>query len=241
MDALIYTIMSGAERGLRAQQVHANNLANMETGGFRADLELATSQAVPGYGYDTRHLSQLSANTLSGREGAVRQTGNDLDVAIDGDGMLAVQWQDGEAYTRAGHLVVDADGTLTVNGRAVMGDGGPVSLPPYTRVSIAQDGTISVQQPGQIDMQEVDRLKLVSANAADLTKNEAGLMVARDGNALAADDTVTVRAGYLEGSNVSAVEEMVATMSLNRDFEIQMRLYKSADSMADAGNRLIRE
>lgn len=240
MDALIYTTMSGAERALRAQQVHANNLANMETAGFRADLERASSQDVSGYGYDTRHMSQLEANALSMRTGTVRDTGRDLDVAVTGKGLLAVEYGGGEAYTRAGSLDIDADGQLSVNGRPVLGDGGPIVLPEHTRVAIAQDGTLSILAPGQTEMQVIDRLKLVSAEGASLTKNEAGLIVAREG-ALPADETLRVRGGYLEGSNVSAVEEMVATMSLNREFEIQMRLYKSADSMAEAGNRLVRE
>lgn len=241
MDALIYTTMSGAERALRAQQVHANNLANLETNGFRADLERASSLDVSGYGYDTRHLSQLEANSLSLRAGGVRETGRDLDVAVSGTGLLAVQYGAGEAYTRAGSLDIDAEGQLSVNGRPVLGDGGPIVLPEHTRVTIAQDGTLSILAPGQTEMQAIDRLKLVSAEAAGLSKNAAGLIVARDGASLPVDETVRVRGGYLEGSNVSAVEEMVATMSLNREFEIQMRLYKSADSMAEAGNRLVRE
>lgn len=241
MDALIYTAMSSAERALHAQQVHANNLANLDTGGFRADLELATSEAVAGYGYDTRHMSRLQANAVSAGEGALRQTGRELDVAIVGEGLFAVAWRDGEAYTRAGNFTLDADGALTVNGRAVLGDGGPIVLPPYTRMAIAEDGTISIQPPGAVDMQPVDRLRLVRGEAADLTKNEAGLIVARGGEPLPADEAVRVRGGHLEGSNVSAIGEMVATMSLNRDFEIQMKLFKAADSMAEAGNRLIRE
>jgi flagellar basal-body rod protein FlgF len=240
MDALIYTAMSGAERTLRAQQVHANNLANLETAGFRADLELATSEAVPGYGYDTRHMSKLQADAQSSRAGVVRETGNPLDVAINGDGLLAVQWGDTEAYTRAGNLTLSEDGTLMLNGRAVLGDGGPINLPPHTRASIGQDGMISIQPPGEQAMQPIDKLKLVRAEAATLTKNEAGLIVPRNGGTLAADDTVSVKSGHLEGSNVSAVEEMVATMNLNRDFEVQMKVYKTADAMADAGNRLIR-
>lgn len=240
MDALIYTVMSGAERALRAQQVHANNLANLETGGFRADLELATSEAVAGAGHDTRHLSVLQANAVSGAEGVVRQTGRELDVALVGDGYFAVEWQGGEAYTRAGAFTLDAEGTLTVNGRPVLGDGGPIVLPPHLRLAIADDGTISIQAPGTEEMQPVDRLRLVRGDAATLTKNEAGLVVARDGNELAADETLRVRSGHLEGSNVSAVGEMVATMALNREFEIQMKLYRAADAMADAGNRLIR-
>jgi flagellar basal-body rod protein FlgF len=241
MDALIYTIMSGAEKALRAQQVHANNLANLDTTGFRADLELATSSKVPGYGYDTRHMSQLQADSLSTKAGAVRETGNPLDVAVIGEGLLTVQWQNGEAYTRAGNLALDGTGALTLNGRAVLGDGGPIVLPEHTSATIAADGTVLIQAPGEQTMQPVDKLKLVRAEGATLTKNTAGLIVARNGQPLAADDSVQVRSGHLEGSNVSAVEEMVATMSLNRDFEIQMKLYKSTDSMADTGNRLLRE
>lgn len=241
MDALIYTAMSGAERALRAQQVHANNLANIETAGFRADLELATQQTVPGYGYDARVMSRLQTNALSARAGTVRETGRDLDVAIEGNGYLTVQWEDGEAYTRAGSLTVDADGALTVNGRPVIGDGGPIVLPAFQRVSIGADGTISVQQSGQESLQPVDKLKLVSAEGSDLAKNEAGLIVSRNGASLEADNTITVRSRHLEGSNVSAVEELIATMSLNRDFEMQMKLFKASDSMAEAGNRLIRD
>src|SRR5690606_6491223 len=123
MDALIYTLMSGAERSLRAQRVHANNLANVDTNGFRADLELASSEAVTtGYGYDARHMSRLEANSVASREGPVRQTGRDLDVAIAGQGYFTVQWQDGEAYTRAGDFTVDESGALTLNGRPVLGD-----------------------------------------------------------------------------------------------------------------------
>ncbi|MFZ6647528.1 flagellar basal body rod protein FlgF [Undibacterium sp. TJN25] len=240
MDALIYTAMSGAEKALHAQQVHANNLANMETGGFRANLELATSQAVPGYGYDDRHMGQMQSNTVVTRQGTVKETGRDLDVAIDGDGYLAVQGPDGaEAYTRAGALTLDASGALSINGYPVLGDGGPIVLPEFTSVSIGQDGTISVQTVGQADMQPVDKLKLVKADAADITKNETGLIVSRNGDTLNTDPSVLVRGGHLEGSNVSAVEEMVATMNLNRSFEVQMKLYQAADSMTQTGNRLI--
>ncbi|MGE5451528.1 MAG: flagellar basal-body rod protein FlgF [Acidobacteriota bacterium] len=241
MDALIYTVMSGAERAMQAQQVHANNLANLETGGFRADMELARSQVVPGYGFDARHVSDIQTNAVVTRAGANRETGRDLDVAISGQGFFAVQGQQGEAYTRAGAFSLDAEGGLMVNGHPVLGDGGPITLPPFTRVAIAQDGTISIQPPGQQTMQPVDKLKLVTAAPGSLTKNEAGLIVSRTGDPLPVDEKVQVQSGHLEGSNVSAIDEMVATMTLNRDFELQMKLYKAADSMAETGNRLIRE
>jgi flagellar basal-body rod protein FlgF len=239
MDALIYTAMSGAERALKSQQVHANNLANMETGGFRASLELAAAQTVPGYGYDDRHMAQTQANAVSTRQGTLKATGRELDVAVSGDGFFAVEGPTGEAYTRAGNITLSSDGTLQVNGFPILGEGGPITVPEYTKLEIGTDGTISIQAPGTALMQTIDKLKLVKAEASELTKNEAGLLVSRSGQQLPTDPTVTVKSGHLEGSNVSAVEEMVATMSLNRTFEIQMKMFKASDSMAEAGNRLV--
>lgn len=240
MDKLIYTAMSGAERALKGQQIHANNLANMDTPGFRADMEMSTAVSLQnGGGYDDRHLAQLQANTVSTRGGTVKETGRDLDVAFAGDGYLAVQWQDGESYTRGGAMTLGADGALTVNGHAVMGEGGPIVLPVHSKLSIGADGTISLQVPGGTAMQAVDKIKLVRAEGSELRKNEAGLLVTRSGGELATDPQARVRAGFLEGSNVSAVEEMVATMSLNRTFEMQMKLFKASDSMNEVGNRLL--
>lgn len=241
MDALIYTVMSGAERVQRAQQVHANNLANLETPGFRANIEQSNARQVEGYGYAARHLNELVSDVVSAREGTQRETGRELDVAVQGQGLFAVQYGNGEAYTRAGNFTLDADGNLLLGKHPVLGDGGPITLPPHSKVEIGADGTIAIQTPGTAELQPVDKLKLVKPEFAQLIKNEAGLMVGRDGAALAVDETVRVGGGRLESSNVSAVEEMVTTMSLARDFELQMKLFKAADSMADAGNRLVRE
>lgn len=240
MDKLIYTALSGADRALRAQQVHANNLANMDTAGFRANLELTSAQSLQGgYGYDDTHMARSQSDAIVTRSGAIKETGRDLDVALSGNGYLAVQWQDGEAYTRAGALEIDADGALSVHGHALLGEGGPIVLPPHTSMAIGADGTISVLAPGAAEMQVIDKLRLVSAEAGELTKNEAGLIVARSGQPLAPAEAVAVHSRHLEGSNVSAVEEMVATMSLNRSFEIQMKLFKASDNMNEAGNRLL--
>jgi flagellar basal-body rod protein FlgF len=239
MDKLIFTAVSGAERLQRSQQVHANNLANMDTSGFRASMEVAGNTELAGFGYDDRHMSTMQADTINTRAGSVRETGRPLDVAIGGKGFLAVQYGDGEAYTRAGEIEIDANGALSVHGRALLGEGGPITLPAHTAVEIGLDGTISVLTEGATQMQVVDKLRLVNAEGAELTKNEAGLIVTRDGANLAADPAVSVKPRSLEGSNVSAIEEMVATMSLNRSFEIQMRLFKASDGMNESGNRLI--
>ena len=240
MDKLIYTAMTGAERAFHAQQVHANNLANADTQGFRADYEVAGSQKVPGYGYDANLQSQGSSDVVTQRSGALRETGRDLDVAITGEGYFAVAYGGSEAYTRAGAIEIDAEGALTVHGRALLGDGGPIVLPPHRAVAIASDGTISVLPEDGNAMQDVDRLKLVDGDTA-MRKNSDGLLLPRTGGTLEASDTVRVRGRTLEGSNVRAVEEMVAVMDISRQFELQMKLYAAADRMTDAGNRLIRE
>jgi flagellar basal-body rod protein FlgF len=239
MDKLIFTAVSGAERLMRSQQVHANNLANLDTSGFRASMEVAGNQQLGGYGYDDVHMAKMETDSISTRAGSVRETGRPLDVAIGGQGYLAVQDGDGEAYTRSGEIEIGAEGALSVRGRPLLGEGGPIVLPPHTAVEIATDGTISVLTEGARQMQVVDRLRLVNAEGAELTKNEAGLIVPRAGGTLAPDPAVRVRPRSLEGSNVSAVEEMVATMSLNRSFEIQMKMFKASDSMNEAGNRLL--
>ena len=239
MDKLIFTAVSGAERLMRAQQVHANNLANLDTAGFRASMEVATNQQLGGYGYDDRHLSSMQADMVSTRAGSVRETGRPLDVAIGGQGYLAVQYGDGEAYTRSGEIEIGPDGALSVHGHPLLGEGGPIVLPQHTAVEVGTDGTISVLTEGATQMQVVDKLRLVNATGAELTKNESGLIVSRDGGNLPTDPNVKVRPRALEGSNVSAVEEMVATMSLNRSFEVQMRLFKASDSMNETGNKLI--
>jgi flagellar basal-body rod protein FlgF len=239
MDKLIFTAVSGAERTLRAQQVRANNLANADTPGFRANIELASVQSPGGYGYDSVHQSRSEADMISTRTGTVRETGRPLDVAVAGNGYLAVEWAGGEAYTRSGAIAIDANGALSVAGRPLLGEGGAIVLPPHTAVDIANDGTISVMPEGGTVTQVVDRLRLVGAEGAELTKNEAGLIVARGGEPLAADQNINVRSRVLEGSNVSAVEEMVAVMALNRSFEMQMKMFKASDSMNESGNRLL--
>ncbi|WP_334042222.1 flagellar basal body rod protein FlgF [Burkholderia ambifaria] len=240
MDNFLYTAMTGAEHSLRALNVRANNLANAQTSGFRADLASVTSEAARGYGYDSRYHATLTSTHVNHEPGKISETGRTLDVAIDGAGYLAVETAQGVAYTRAGALTLDGDGVLTLNGNAVLGEGGPIVLPEHDALTIGADGTISVVTAGEQGVQDAGHLRLVNPEPTDLVKNPQGLIVSRTGTDYPADDSVTVKGGHLEASNVSAVEEMMQTMSLTRSFEMQMKLYKVADEMADAGNRLIR-
>lgn len=240
MDAFIYTAMSGADHAQRSLSVRANNLANAQTAGYRSDVAVAETTDVPGYGYDSRHQALLSGTLVTHTPGQLGETGRALDVAIRGEGYFVVDTDDGTAYTRAGSFTIDNEGMLLSNGRAVRGEGGPIVLPPHSAVHIGDDGTVSVLADGESEMQVVDKLMLTKPEPADLVKNERGLLVTRSGMDYPADDTVVVAAGHVEGSNVSAVEEMMQTMQLTRSFEMQMRLFRAADEMAEQGNRLIR-
>lgn len=239
MDRLGYTAMTAASRTMTSLSVRANNLANANTPGFRADLEQAKAVAVEGYGYDTRHLALVQSNGVSLAPGTMVSTGRDMDFAIQGTGLIALQGADGEVYTRNGSMQVDAELNLTINGRPVMGEGGPIVLPEHDSLHIGADGVVSVMPRGDFLMAEVDRIKRVNVPAAELVKDGAGLLITKNGEPAPADENVRLIGGHLEESNVSAIDQLVATMSLNRLFESQVKMMKAAEDLSKAGNRMI--
>lgn len=241
MDHLIYTAMSGASRSLEQQQIRANNLSNVNTSGFRSDLDRASALAVQGSGYDSRYVVQSANGGIDMTPGALETTGRDLDVGIRGNGLIALQEGTREIYTRNGHISVGPDGDLTISGKPVIGEGGPIVLPPFSQVSIAGDGTISiVPQDGDLNaLMDVDRIKLVDLPATALNKDNAGFLLS--GNAAEPrSEAIALVSKHLEGSNVSAIGEMISSMSLNRSFEAQIKMMKVAEDLAQAGNRLMR-
>ncbi len=240
MDRLGYTAMTSASRTLLSMQVRANNLANASTNGFRADMEQARAASVQGSGYDSRHMALAQNNGVDLTPGALIATGRDLDFAIQGQGLIALESGDGEVYTRNGNMQIDASQRLTINGRAVLGEGGPIVLPEYDSIHIGSDGVVSVRPRGETLMTEVDRIKRVDVAAADLAKDENGMLVTKSGALAEQSDAVMLTSGHLESSNVSAIEELVASMSLNRLFETQVKMMKAAEDLSNAGNRMIR-
>lgn len=241
MDKLIYTAVSGANRSLSQQTIHANNLANANTEGFRADLEQAQSQQANGYGYDARWQVMSVNGGVNLAHGVARETGRELDVAVQGDGLLALEDGAREVYTRNGHIEMDDEGFLSVGGLPLLGEAGQIQLPPFSQVTIGNDGTITIiPEDGDIAAaQDVDRIKLVDIPAGELTKNPAGMMITNAATNPRSED-VSVAPEHLETSNVSAITEMVQTVSLSRQFEAQIKMMKAAESLAQAGNRLIR-
>jgi flagellar basal-body rod protein FlgF len=239
MDRLIYLSMSGAKATLQRQDVLAHNLANASTNGFRAEMAAFRAVPVRGDGASTRAFALESTIGYDPRGGPLQTTGRDLDVAMKGNAWLAVQGVDGtEGYTRAGALELDAEGQLvTATGRVVLGDGGPINLPPGARVEIAGDGTLNATV-GNGRPQAVGRLKLVTPEAP-LQRGDDGLFRAADANPLDADPAARVQGGALEGSNVSPVETMVAMIAASRQFEQQMKSLQTAEQREQAAARLL--
>jgi flagellar basal-body rod protein FlgF len=244
MDKMLYIAMSGAKQTTLAQTVNANNLANVSTAGFKADLAQFRAMPVFGAGMPTRAYAMAERPGVDMNTGALTTTGNELDVAVRGEGWLAVQTADGgEAYTRAGDLRLDSAGMLVTGaGHPVLGNGGPIALPPFEKLEIGTDGTLSIRPVGQGPnvLAEVDRIKLVNPPAAELTKGRDGLFRRMDGNIEPPDGQVQLISGALEGSNVSAVEAMVNMISLSRQYEAQLKMMETAKDNDAASDQLLR-
>ncbi len=244
MDRFLYVSMSGAKETLRAQTANNHNLANASTTGFRADLSAFQTRAVEGSGYASRAYATNATTGWDPSQGTLQTTERDLDVGINGEGWIAVQGADGrEAYTRAGDLRIDPSGLLkTGTGLQVLGDGGPLSVPPNASVQIATDGSVSIVPLGQgpETTATVGRIKLVNPPATGLVRGEDGLFRNVDGSDAPADASVKVAAGMLEGSNVNVADAMVNMIELSRQFDLQVKAMRTAEENGAASAQLLR-
>jgi flagellar basal-body rod protein FlgF len=242
MDKALYIAMSGAKELTLSQNARANNLANVNTTGFKHDF--AQARAMQVYAdyphYATRAYAMSERPATSFEQGPLVQTGNALDLAVEGEGWIAVQNANGEeAYTRAGNLFVDVNGQVrTGAGLQVLGQGGPLVVPPSTTVEIGVDGTVSVLADGAVGLAQIDQIKLVNPDTQTLEKREDGLIYSTEGEA-DQDINVRVRSGFLEGSNVNAVNEMTELLAIQRQYEMQVKMMSTANEMSEASARLL--
>jgi len=245
MDKMLYVAMSGAKQNMHALSINANNLANAKTTGFKTDLAQARSMQAFGEGMPSRVFAMTERASQNFDSGSLLTTGRDLDIAIEGHGWIAVQSQDGsEAYTRDGHLVITENGNLqTPNGDLVMGEAGPVFLPlPVNNIQISRDGTIMIQPEGAPStiQEEAGRIKLVNPDTRLIEKGNDGLFRRKDGNQELADVNVRIQNGMLESSNVNPVNEMTEMIALQRQFEMQLKLMKTAEDIDASSAALLR-
>ena len=245
MDKAVYIAMSAGHNIASRQAIHANNLANANTTGFQGDFARARSMGVYyGDGYSTRAYALTESPGTDFNRGGLIQTGRDLDMAVEGDGWIAVQAPDGsEAFTRAGSLKVDPQGRLlTGNNLPVLGNGGPIALPPADKITLGADGTITVQPQGQgADVLfTVDRIKLVKPEYDSLEKGPDGLVRRRDGEEQEPDASLRLQSGFLESSNVNPVDELTSIMTLARQFEINVKMMKVLDDNSAAAAQVLR-
>lgn len=244
MDKALYIAMTGAKHNMMAQAVNANNLANANTSGFKEDMAVARSYGVPAeIAHDSRAYAITQTPATDFSAGPLMQTGRDLDIATDGDAWLAVLDQDGqEVYTRSASLMVDANGQLlTDKGQPVVGNGGPIAVPPYESILVGVDGSITVRGKGQGPevLVTLDRLKLVMPGEGTLVKNSRGDITLKDGEVANVDAGARVAAGFLEGSNVDTIKAMVDMLSLARQYEAQVKVMQTVGESVDASTRLM--
>ncbi len=243
MDKLLYISMTGARETGFAQAKTAHNLANASTTAFKADLAQFRSMPVYGEGAPSRVFAMTERPGYRLDDGGSRPTGRDLDVAIAGDGWLVTQGDDGqELLTRRGDLQVEADGSLrNAIGDPIMGDGGPILVPPFEKIDIAADGTISIRPVGAQPNESaiVDRIKLVKPAPNSLVKNKNGLFYSTETEVFANDVSVSVQTGRLESSNVNVVEELGNMITLSRQYEVQIKMMAGIEERGQALDRLM--
>ena len=247
MDKALYLGMSGAKQNMLGQRAHANNLANVSTTGFKKDFAQARSMPVYGEHHPTRAYAMTERPGTDMSAGALIETGRKLDVALEGEGWLAIQNNVGEeVFTRTGSMQVDVNGLMRLaDGELVLGNGGPVALPPFENVQIGADGTVSIVPVGGApdELVEVDRLKLVNPPLDALEKGPDGFMRRQPDQAIDGaeppDANLRVATGFLESSNVNAVQEMISNLQLSRQYEMQVKVMSTAKENSEAAARLL--
>lgn len=244
MDRALYVAMTGAKQSMLAQEVFSHNLANATTTGFKADYTQFMSYPIYGAGYDSRSYALARDTAVDFSQGSLQTTHRELDIALNHEqAWLSVQAPDGsEAYTRMGNLQIGATGLLTTGtGYLLLGNGGPISVPPSEKIEIAQDGTVSVRANGQGSnaLVVLDRIKVVRGEAEKMMKGQDGLFRAKDNNPLNADSAMGVVTGALESSNVNAIGSLLQMINLSRNFELQVKFMQESNQNAQMTAQLL--
>lgn len=241
MDKLLFVSMNGAKNSMRELEILTNNLANVNTTGFRADATMSTPFKVKTGDNQSRVYAKMDKVFTDFKTGPMITTRRDLDVAVSGPGFIAVQSASGkEGYTRAGDLELGEDGILkTHGGHLVMGNSGIINLPNVTKIEISGDGTISGLFPGAPDLVPLDKIKLVNPDVKEMAKGKDGLFYSNKGSSLDSDSNVNILTGTLEGSNVNAIEVMTKIIDISRSYEMHTNFMKTMAENAIKSNQIL--
>lgn len=244
MDRLIYTAYSGMTGSTVRQRVIASNMANAQTIGFRAEMLTTTPMTLKGPSLEARAMTDGEVRGASMAQGALIETGKPLDVALSGDTMLSVQAEDGsEVYTRRGDLAVSAGGVLqNGEGRPVIGEGGPITVPLGSKVTISADGGVNVANPEAPDQppQNVGRIKIASTTGSRIDKGLDGLFRVNGGGVLPQDEEARLMVGSLEQSNVDPTRILVEMVEAQRLFDIRTKVVSQAREVDESSAALMR-
>ena len=245
MDKALYTAMTGAQAIMRSQAAVSHNLANVSTVGFKAELVSTQPYQVPSKTALPTRFDAVEARVgFDASVGPLQNTGNPLDLALHEGVWMAVQDDKGqEAYTRAGELRIGSNGQLTTaDGRAVLGNNGPIAVPPREQLLIGADGGISIVPQGQTPqtLAEVARIKLIRPEPGRLDRGPDGLFRLSDPRPAPPAAGVALTSGALEGSNVSAAGSLVQMIELQRQFEAAVKVIKSTEENARLSASLMR-
>ena len=244
MDRLIWTAVSGMSASMARQRMVANNMANAQTIGFRAEMMQFTPVTLKSPQVEARALTDGEVRSARMEAGSLVETGRPLDIALGGEALLGVQAENGdEAYTRRGDLALTPSGLL-VNGegRPVLGEGGPISVPPGSEVSIAPDGAVLVRDAATPDapLAQLDKLKLASPAGSRIAKGLDGLFRVAGGGVLPTDPEARLTAGSLEQSNVRPSEVLVQMIEAQRLYDMRTKLIATAKELDEGGASLMR-
>jgi len=244
MDRLIYTALTSMNAAMNRQRAVANNLANASTPGFRGEIFAVTSATLKDGSIEARALAKGNVRGADMTTARINTTGQPLDLAVQGDALLAYQSPEGgEFYSRRGDLRVTATGVLeNGEGLAVLGvGGGPITVPQGFRISIGEDGSVLATDPAapNVPAEAVDQLKLVSPEGTMLAKGIDSFLKVPGGGVLPPDPTARVTSGALEGSNVETAKTLVDMIDAQRAFEQRARIIKTARDLDEASSRLM--
>jgi len=242
MDRLVFAAMTGARSALGQMAITANNLANASTPGFRE--QIAAFRAVPmgGDGTNTRAFALDTTPGSNFQAGVFESTGNPFDVALQGDGFFVVRRPDGrEALTRAGNFRTNLAGELiTASGLPVLGDAGPIVIPPNSSPpQIGDDGTVVVFDGTSPQPQILGKIRLVKPDPKALSRSGDGLFEVANVQSLTSDPSLAAKQGFVEGSNVSVAAAMVALVGQQRLFDLNVKMIQNADANARSANGIM--